>query len=102
MGQKIRGVQLERLFELKERASFTPSTELDQLELSLDTLPHEYPAYGNSDFRMPAFQVKLPNGTTVTDLRFDSHRIVDGKPRLLDCLQRILRTTRKRKRLKSR
>lgn len=81
-GKKIRGVQLERLFELKERASFTPSTELDQLELSLDTLPHEYPAYGNSDFRMPAFQVKLPNGTTVTDLRFDSHRIVDGKPAL--------------------
>lgn len=81
-GKKVRGVQLERLFELAGRASFSPSTELDQLELSLDTLPHEYPAYGNSDFRMPAFQAKLPNGTTVTDLRYESYQIIDGKPAL--------------------
>ncbi|MDQ8738763.1 alpha-galactosidase [Paenibacillus sp. LHD-38] len=81
-GKKLRGVQLERLFELTGRASFTPSTELDQLELSLDTLPHEYPAYGNSDFRMPAFQVQLPNGSTVSDLRYDSYKIVNGKPAL--------------------
>lgn len=81
-GKKIRGMQLERLFELKERASFSPSTELDHLALSLDTLPHEYPGYGNSDFRMPAYQVMLPNGTTVTDLRYESHSIRSGKPAL--------------------
>lgn len=81
-GKKLRGVQLERLFELAGRASFTPNTEMDQWELSLDTLPHEYPAYGNSDFRIPAFQVKLPNGSTVTDLRYESYRIIDGKPEL--------------------
>lgn len=81
-GKKIRGMQLERLLELKERASFSPSTELDHLALSLDTLPHEYPGYGNSDFRMPAYQVMLPNGTTVTDLRYESHSIRSGKPAL--------------------
>ncbi|NIK78811.1 alpha-galactosidase [Paenibacillus castaneae] len=82
-GKKVRDVQLERLLELKERASFTPSTELDQLSLSLDTLPQEYPGYGNSDFRMPAYAVMLPNGTTVTDLRYESHTIVNGKPALI-------------------
>ncbi|MBD2870944.1 alpha-galactosidase [Paenibacillus arenilitoris] len=81
-GRKVRGTQLDRLLELKERASFSPSTELDQLALSLDTLPQEYPGYGNSDFRMPAYQVMLPNGTTVTDLRYASHEIVSGKPAL--------------------
>ncbi|RCW44175.1 alpha-galactosidase [Paenibacillus prosopidis] len=81
-GKKLRGMQLGRLLELKERASFSPSTELDQLALSLDTLPHEYPGYGNSDFRMPAYQVMLPNGTTVTDLRYESHSIRSGKPAL--------------------
>lgn len=81
-GKKIRGTQLRRLLELKERASFSPSTDLDQLALSLDTLPQEYPAYGNSDFRMPAFQIMLPNGTTVTNLRYESHAIIPGKPAL--------------------
>ncbi|CAM4337366.1 alpha-galactosidase [Paenibacillus alkaliterrae] len=81
-GKKIRGMKLERLLELKERASFSPSTELDHLALSLDTLPQEYPGYGNSDFRMPAYQVMLPNGTTITDLRYESHAIVQGKPAL--------------------
>lgn len=81
-GKKIRGTQLDRLLELKERASFSPSTELDRLALSLDTLPQEYPGYGNSDFRMPAYQVMLADGTTVTDLRYISHEILQGKPAL--------------------
>ncbi|WP_028609428.1 alpha-galactosidase [Paenibacillus harenae] len=81
-GRRIRGTQLDRLLELKERASFSPSTDLDQLALSLDTLPQEYPGYGNSDFRMPAYQVMLPNGSTITDLRYESHEILNGKPSL--------------------
>lgn len=81
-GKKIRGTQLKRLLELQERASFSPSTELDHRELSLDTLPQEYPSYGNSDFRQPAYQILQPNGSTITDLRYESHRIFNGKSAL--------------------
>ncbi|MHA6480531.1 alpha-galactosidase [Paenibacillus sp. strain BS8-2] len=81
-GRKVRGTALNQLLELKERCSFNPSTDLDQLSLSLDTLPQEYPAYGSSDFRNPAIQVQLANGSTVTELVYESHRIVDGKPAL--------------------
>ncbi|UTR16099.1 alpha-galactosidase [Salipaludibacillus sp. LMS25] len=49
---------------------------------SLDTLPQEYPSYGTTDFRTPAFQVQLENGTTITDLRYESHTIIKGKPAL--------------------
>lgn len=49
---------------------------------SLDTLPQEYPQYGNTDFRKPAYQVQLDNGSTITDLRYVDHRIIKGKPML--------------------
>ncbi|MDF2836504.1 MAG: alpha-galactosidase [Paenibacillus sp.] len=81
-GRKVRGTALNRLLELKERCSFIPSTDLGQKELSLDTLPQEYPSFGSSDFRTPAFQVQLADGTTVTELVYDSHRVIPGKPGL--------------------
>ncbi|MEF3353642.1 alpha-galactosidase [Paenibacillus sp. GYB006] len=46
---------------------------------SLDTLPQEYPQYGNTDFRKPAYQVQLGNGSTITDLRYVDHKISKGK-----------------------
>lgn len=49
---------------------------------SLDTLPQEYPAYGNTDYRSPAYQIQIENGSTITDLRYKSHKIFDGKPAL--------------------
>ena len=46
------------------------------------TLPQEYPQYGNTDFRKPAYQVQLENGSTVSDLRYVSHAIFQGKATL--------------------
>ena len=39
-------------------------------------------AYGNTDLRSPAIQIKLSNGTTVTDFRYESHEIYKGKRNL--------------------
>lgn len=49
---------------------------------TLDRLPLEYPAYGNSDFRHPAYQVEQEDGSRITDLKFRSFKIYDGKPKL--------------------
>ncbi len=81
-GKRIRGGNLSQLLELQERASFSPSTDMEQLSYSLDTLPQEYPSFGSSDFRQPAFQAQLQNGTTVTELVYESHIIQQGKPGL--------------------
>ncbi|MHA7965858.1 alpha-galactosidase [Paenibacillus sp. CAU 1782] len=81
-GKRIRSGNLSQLLELQERASFSPSTDLEQLSYSLDTLPQEYPSFGSSDFRQPAFQAQLDNGTTVTELVYESHAILEGKPGL--------------------
>ncbi|MCM3630643.1 alpha-galactosidase [Paenibacillus glycanilyticus] len=81
-GKKVRGLQLDRLLQIKERASFSPNPDQNQLNLSLDALPQEYPSYGATDFRTPAYQVKLPNGSTILELTYDSHVIYDGKKKL--------------------
>ena len=81
-GSRVRGLQLDKLLEYKGRASFSPTTINGINDFSLDTLPQEYPGYGTSDYRHPAYQVKLPDGSTVAELLYDSHRIVKGKPQL--------------------
>jgi alpha-galactosidase len=59
---------------------FTPNPDPADALLSLDTLPQEYPAFGNTDFRSPAYQVLQEDGSTVTDFAYRSYRIFPGKP----------------------
>ncbi|WP_067925372.1 alpha-galactosidase [Alicyclobacillus shizuokensis] len=80
-GPRLRNPKLPDALRLVPRA-FSPNPHPNRPELSLDTLPQEFPAYGNSDFRAPAFQVQNPDGSTVTDLRYATHRILPGKPGL--------------------
>ena len=61
---------------------FCPNPDPTDRTFSLDTIPHEYSAYGNGDFRTPAYQVEQENGSRVTDIRYKGHRIYDGKPSL--------------------
>jgi alpha-galactosidase len=46
---------------------------------SLDVLPQEYSAAGMGDFRLPALDLELPNGSRTADLRFKSFRVEPGK-----------------------
>lgn len=49
---------------------------------SLDTLRQEYPAYGTTDFRDPAYQIVQENGSRITDFVYCGHEIFEGKPKL--------------------
>lgn len=73
---------LTRILELRERCSFSPNPVSSDRSLSLDALPQEYPQYGTSDFRQPAYQVTLADGTRITELKYASYRIAPGKPKL--------------------
>jgi len=67
---------------VKKMRALSPNTDPDDLDFSLDTVPLEYPAFGNSDFRAPAFQVQFADGSTVCDPKVKSYRIFSGKPPL--------------------
>ncbi|HEX7056061.1 MAG TPA: alpha-galactosidase [Bacilli bacterium] len=80
-GKKVQRYDQSRPLRFGNRA-FSPNPDPQDQDFSLDTLPQEYPAYGNSDFRAPAFQVQREDGSTITDLRYAAHRIIHGKPKL--------------------
>lgn len=49
---------------------------------STDNLTMEYPTFGSTDLRSPAFDCVFADGTRVPQLRYYSHKIYDGKPKL--------------------
>ena len=47
---------------------------------SLEHVCQEYPSYGTGDFRHPAISIRLQNGSTVSDFRYEYHTVTEGKP----------------------
>lgn len=54
----------------------------DDIYFSLEHQKQEYPSYGHTDFRVPAFEIKQENGSRITDFKYVSHKISAGKPKL--------------------
>lgn len=61
---------------------FTPLTNDRERLGFVDTLPFEYPCFGIGDYRESALRICAPDGSSACDLRYGSHRIFRGKPRL--------------------
>lgn len=77
-GRQVRTHQPSSILAFKGRA-FSPTTEPAVPKFSLDTLPQEYPGYGNGDFRSPAYQLRTADGSTITEFVYNSHTIFQGK-----------------------
>lgn len=80
-GRKINEYNHSNEIQLLDRG-FSGNPYKEDRTFSLDTLPQEYPQYGSTDYRKPAYQIQLENGSTVTDLRYKTHEILKGKPKL--------------------
>ncbi|WP_040952232.1 alpha-galactosidase [Gorillibacterium massiliense] len=79
-GRKLRPGHYAHTLQKRDYfVSFSPNATPD---VSLDILPQEYPAFGAGDFRNPAYQVQLENGSTVSEFVYREHRILKGKPQL--------------------
>ncbi len=77
-GRRVQIHQPTSILKFKGR-TFSPTTEPSDGQFSLDTLPQEYPAYGNGDFRSPAYQIRSADGSTITEFVYDSFKISQGK-----------------------
>ena len=77
----------ERLNEEPELKMMTPYiwrhgmtfVDRDVNPLSSECLPMEYPTYGRTDTRTPAFQALSSNGSTISEFKYINHRIYKGK-----------------------
>jgi alpha-galactosidase len=72
---------LSSLVCLRDRRTPNDPATVDY-ESVQDLLYQEYPPYGTSDFRPPAFRVVNSDGSVISDLRYVSHRVEAGKPAL--------------------
>jgi alpha-galactosidase len=57
-------------------------TIIKEDNLSLELLPQEYPAYGNTDYGVPAYKILQENGSRTTNALYSEHRIYEGKSKL--------------------
>lgn len=80
-GDTIHNPVVDKIVNLTGRASFNANVDEDT-SFSLDTCPSEYPGYGHTDLRVPAYLIQTEAGTRITDLSYDSYEIVNGKPKL--------------------
>lgn len=49
---------------------------------SLEHIRQEYPTYGTTDFRKPAFKIEYPNGDKISDFKYKNYSINPGSPDL--------------------
>lgn len=80
--------------KLKHRDSFTHffkkpiqgvgiiAHDKDDSAFSLEYYKQEFPSYGTTDFRKPAIKILQENGSRITDFKYDSHKIINGKPKV--------------------
>ena len=78
---------------LRDRASFAHLLEnaarpisswplRDRVNFSLEFARQEYPCFGTSDYRQPAFELSQENGSAISDFAYTGYRISAGKPEL--------------------
>ena len=51
-------------------------------DFSGDAICQEFPVYGNTDLRTPAFHAVYSDGSSISDFEYTGYRIFDGKPQL--------------------
>lgn len=80
-GKAVPDKDLTYLLRLDE-SPYTPATNNREKASYMDTLPFEYPCFGTGDYREPAFKIYDGDGMSACDLKYESHKIYQGKPAL--------------------
>ena len=80
-GSSIPDEDLTYLLRFDENP-WTPEQNNRDRGTYMDNLPFEYPCFGIGDYRDSSFMISAPDGTSTCDLRYKSHKIYKGKPKL--------------------
>lgn len=82
-GARVSDVDLSYLAVLPKVSTTSALAASEQeTKFSLDTARMEYPCEGAGDMRISALSIRGVNGSNATDIRYKSHRIYKGKPKL--------------------
>jgi len=64
------------------RKKLLTEAEPDEPRFAREFWPFEYPCYGTSDFRPPAYDLRDADGHRISDPRYTGHRIFAGRPQI--------------------
>lgn len=78
-GKKLTHRESFQHFLQMRTQSHTAYVYEDDFLFTLDTIRQEYPSYGTTDFREPAYQIEQENGSRITGFAYKTHRIFPGK-----------------------
>ena len=80
-GKKLRGPVADIKCFPSVAATVRTMSALNDLEnsFSSDSAPMEFSTFGNPDLRIPCFHAKYKNGAVISDFRYVSHEIYQGK-----------------------
>lgn len=81
-GKKIRHKSSFEHLLIKGNRPNTPYLQEGDMTFTLEQTKQEYPAYGTTDFREPAFQILQENGSRITNFQYQGNKIYHGKPKL--------------------
>lgn len=80
-GKKIGEVDLNYLLAHQRDANYMAFAD-GIVDFQPEILPLTFPSFGHPDLRTPAFQIMHENGNRISDFRFESYKIHEGKPPL--------------------
>lgn len=71
----------DRIIGVDREFSGNPYEAGTDKTFSLDTLPQEYTAYGNGDYRINGLETEQADGSDTANLKYESYEISKGKYR---------------------
>ena len=81
-GKKIEKAERLDRYDISQHRPYEAYALKDDSGFILENIAREYPSFGQSDFREPAYQIEAENGSIISDLKYKEHQIYKGKKEL--------------------
>jgi len=81
-GKKINKAERLDRYQISQFRPYEAYAVKDDTGFILENIAREYPSFGQSDFREPAYQIEAENGSIISDLKYKEHQIYQGKKKL--------------------
>ncbi|RCW62406.1 alpha-galactosidase [Halanaerobium sp. ST460_2HS_T2] len=81
-GKKIEKAERMDRYSSSQLRPYEAYADEDDTGFILENIAREYPSFGQSDFREPAYQIEAENGSIISDLKYQEHQIYAGKKKL--------------------
>ncbi len=79
-GKKLSGPLMSNMFRIDQNKGLTSNVFENNPSFSLNNERLEYPCYGSTDFREPAFDFEDKDGSHIYNFKYSDYEILSGKP----------------------